>query len=632
MGIRILSRVNQRRLPLAAVFHVAAIGLTAGAALLFCASTALLNYTAATFSPDSWSYLDIANSFFNDFYRVTTIRQLVYDSDYAVAFPPAFPFLIAVWNGLFHSGIYAGYWLNMLIMLATLGALAGLSQQVVFDDSRDLKSRCHSVLLGFGLWSVLVANPFYFSEVISARAIPLTLLIALALLSCLLWEGSSLLRWCAAGALAGLACLTRFDFLIAGLCLGALVAAVPTFRLDRSVVLGAACYYVSFLAALSPWIIHSITRFGTAYASENVVVALATQPQHIAIFVPGFIETARDNFAAYAQKLAGNIGAAWQAILIVFAQSRIYELVLVAAALTLALFPSLPSEKKRRALRSILLFCFAVATSIAGYVMTGYMDHRYFVTTLFLLFLWLTFFVAARAEPRALAGTLIAVLALCLWQVSSGWKQARPLWKQARAAGLASQKDPPPGLLWAARCLPRDARVMMSGPAGWTFGPYTGITTVLHLLNWDSLSPKHRIFFLAKYRVTHLFGHGALAKDFPDLFDAVPCEGFELYRFRAEALPRPVKVVPETGPWPPGTNTQPMLPPGAAGAAPVAENRIIRFAQGAFATRPEPGDVIEYSFLVRRVIIAVTTQGSSHFLLLDGPAPARHRPDGAVDY
>src|SRR4051794_5984924 len=70
------------------------------------------------FSPDSWSYLELSNTVFSDFYRVNSVRQFERPLDYGNSFPPLWPILIALVRMLAPVGIYAEYLLNLAVCLA----------------------------------------------------------------------------------------------------------------------------------------------------------------------------------------------------------------------------------------------------------------------------------------------------------------------------------------------------------------------------------------------------------------------------------------------------------------------------------------------------------------------------------
>jgi hypothetical protein len=213
--------------------------------------------TTQQFTPDSWYYFDLSRLIDSDFYRVATIRNYMSQLPYSRSYPPLFPALIAGFNALFHQGILAGIYLNLLALTVIYFCLHKMARQL--NQSAALAQASSLLIL-----LTLFCTPAFIEEFQSARSILLT--IALILFVVLIWNSERLrsqkLPSCLAfGLILGLATLNRFDFLIPSLVFMAIIFKKFGFR-------GLTTYALAFLSTISPYIIYSWRNFNSLWAMD----------------------------------------------------------------------------------------------------------------------------------------------------------------------------------------------------------------------------------------------------------------------------------------------------------------------------------------------------------------------------
>lgn len=227
------------------------------------------------YSPDSWAYVELARTVFEgELFRVQGVRQFQVDSDFSTSFPPLYPLVMALTDAALGVGPRVGFVLNHLLLVAILAGLAGLARRVLGDT-----------LPGSLCFVLLIVQRGLREEVASGRAIPLSLVFLLALLHLLMRADPRRLRTAALAALAaGAWTLTRFDFALAAVALGFVVAWRATTarrRLQSLVVYGA-----TLAATFSPWVVYSVARFGRPWISDNSRTVLCVETPFVADYIP----------------------------------------------------------------------------------------------------------------------------------------------------------------------------------------------------------------------------------------------------------------------------------------------------------------------------------------------------------
>ena len=238
--------------------------------------------TLGTFSPDSYSYYDIAKTFSGKFGLVNTIRQYVVRSDYNCSFPYFYPFLIWIVNLLTGLGIYSGVLINVLLMLATAILFLKISKRITGD-----------FLCGGLVSFFLFTEARYLDEVVAARSIPLSIFLT-TIASAILCKyflseknfSESFKLLMIIGLLNGLNMMTRFDQ----------ISAVAYFLLmiflasSGKRIISSLVYIVSVAVPVFPWCIYSIMHFEKLYFTDNNGTALmvnANVPSYV--FLPDVI-------------------------------------------------------------------------------------------------------------------------------------------------------------------------------------------------------------------------------------------------------------------------------------------------------------------------------------------------------
>jgi hypothetical protein len=206
------------------------------------------------FTPDSWGYFDTSQQLFIDFYKVHYIRQFLFFSDYSLSFPPLYPFLIAALNTIHNFGIYAGYFLNFLMLPALLWVLLRLSKKLTSFQ-----------LPGLYLFLLLISTNDFVQELTAARSLVLASLLFASLMYVFLEEKLAQRQIIILGGIAGALAMTRFDFLLPLFLFGIFIPLNT--RLPKFSAL--IKYFLPFLLFLIPWIVYSEIHFGQFFSTDN---------------------------------------------------------------------------------------------------------------------------------------------------------------------------------------------------------------------------------------------------------------------------------------------------------------------------------------------------------------------------
>lgn len=210
------------------------------------------------FSPDSYSYYEIAETIGKDFGRTGTIRQYVYVSEYNCSFPYMYPLLLFLVDSITGLGIYSGCLLNLI--------LVGFTIHILIKISYEFSGKYWPGMLSMVL---LLVNSFYLEEVTAAKSIPAALLCMLWILYlCMkMWltEDKKTLRLVAVGLLSGLLPVLRFDGL-AWFFFGLIVMLLIN---KGCRVRSALVYLVCGFVFLAPWAVYSFLHFGKIWCSDN---------------------------------------------------------------------------------------------------------------------------------------------------------------------------------------------------------------------------------------------------------------------------------------------------------------------------------------------------------------------------
>lgn len=343
----------------------------------------------AAFSPDSWSFFELARTVFGgDFYRFNTHRSH-FSEHYSASFPFGFPIALAVLHGVVGAVPEAAQYLNVAVMLATAYVVVRIGDELQFPGVAGLVVAC----------SLMLYLP-YFDEVRAGRSLPLAIM--LFALACLLHLRD---RPVAAGLLFGLSALVRFDFLTHSI---VCIAAMPLLkqRFDPGASLRVAA---GFAIGIAPWVIFGYVRFGSFWASDNAWVAMSALPAFVEDYPAAAAITASQDVALWFRRLASNLRPLAEAL-----------------HWSLDLFPLLPVlavaillEWRVAFEHGIARFAIgaaALAASTVPYLLTGYVDPRYFSVHLVCASLLLWSYLLPSNRDRS-PGALVrwtGIVAVCL--------------------------------------------------------------------------------------------------------------------------------------------------------------------------------------------------------------------------
>ncbi len=222
------------------------------------------------FSPDSWVYYDLGQTFFSDFYRTSVFRhyQTNLPSDINCAFPPLFPFLIAIFSKIPSIDIYSTLIINFSVFFLSAFVLCKISF-ILYKNH----------LLGLLLSISLLANPDFLDEVIGGRSIPLAVFLQILILYTYLKDKNLSPRTLFfIGFLSGLSFLCRYDFLLAALAIG-FIYTITLFK--KSLI-----YWISLFITILPWLIFNYITFGSPFVTDNSRAFALVRFSNIIEYIP----------------------------------------------------------------------------------------------------------------------------------------------------------------------------------------------------------------------------------------------------------------------------------------------------------------------------------------------------------
>lgn len=490
-----------------------------------CTSIALLVLAVAvlhapTYSPDSWSYIELARSFGHDPLRIVVWRSYAFPEPYTTSFPPLWPGVLAMAWSVTGAGPIVG----LLMALAAFAA---------FCAAAELLGREATGVSWLGLASAVAmgADPSFVDEIAAGRAMPLHMLLLACLLLVLFrgaggWRSNALL-----GGMAGLLVMNRFDAL--PVAAGVLLLGLLRWQSLRGTILAGGV----LLLVISPWIAHSWLRFGVPFATDNGPVAASLdQLTYVTDFLPDGQQTLRDNPAAWLAKLQANIAPLLEA------QRRgvldgAWWLGAVALALALPLLTWKLAARHAQAptdwapLAWMLLVLLVLLLPSVTYLATGYFDHRYFAPSrwwMLLLAFSLVGMMARTLGLGAMSGAVMALLATTAALTAQGPTAQRAL-AVGRLLPPPDFADPPlhATLLACLLDAPR-ARVLFGDAVLATrYGALTGNTALLLPRNFSRLSMSQRRVYVERLGVTHVMSNQwqngtVFAERY--VLESVPCE------------------------------------------------------------------------------------------------------------
>ncbi len=454
------------------------------------------------FTFDSWSTLELARSVGHDFFRANTAREYSSGSAYSSAFPPVWPLVVSFFS-LAIGNIYATY-------------LAAIASYVAFAVAAEWLGRRVFASRWVGLASAIVLLRYVGvrSELGGGRSIPLYLC-ELAVVATLLHDVKSasargvFLLGLAAGAMS----MTRFDAMPA-----TVMTVVAAWWLGvRDARIGAVLAGV--VLAVSPWIAYSLAHFDTVFATDNRLVALALDPN--AFVLDYHVRPPRllfDDPRAWIGKVLRNV----HPIATEFGKALIESfylpglLLFGCAVLLRARARTVQARSSGHARLAIALILIALAP-IAGNLMTGYAERRYFSAAVWVFAFLLIGFVARGLGDagRSFIGVLALVATLLNVGVLRHARGSNPV-SAVHEVLSTSAIDSLTLCLKRAGATPTDAVLFVEN---WPvdpvkFGALTRWRTLPLPSNWTALSLADHMSFLRAYRVQYVAGIPSASEPF----------------------------------------------------------------------------------------------------------------------
>jgi hypothetical protein len=381
-------------------------------AFWFAALLTVLIFLARLYAPcfivDSWSYLELSNTVFKDFYHFNTLRHFENPSPYSQAFPPLWPVLLAVARKVADVGIYTGYILNCALCVVLLAVLIRLFRAINLPGWVGIA--CYMSILGF---------PPFLGGALGAKSLPLSLTLLTGTLLALVREPINARRVSLAGLIMGMACLTRFDA-ISGACVIGLAFGARAYLLERRLrrcVAVVLIYYATFCIVLSPMVVYGITHFGKPFPSDNTRMLMQARGGTVL----DYYETppSADLLQNPGKWLAGLVSYKAPRIVFGFYEAASESVLFPFLAVVLVVWgaarsPSLPS----RATQFVLIALVLVPVMLLPSMLVGFMDFRFYAGPALLLFAvlfgLLVSLTAGVWNPRRATLLLLAVaLLLC---------------------------------------------------------------------------------------------------------------------------------------------------------------------------------------------------------------------------
>ncbi|MBE7069982.1 MAG: glycosyltransferase family 39 protein [Ruminococcaceae bacterium] len=364
-------------------------------------ATAFIVLSTGAFTPDTFSYYDIARTTFNDYGNTGMIRQYVTDSVYNCSFPYMFPFLIFITDKLTGLGTYSGVFVDFYVMLFSI--------LVINTIGKKITSSCIS---GSVASFLMLTSPYLLDEVCAARTIPVAFFFVLtAMLGFVMYFGDEdrkAMYPLLIGAFLGLAMCTRFDNISAAAYCGAVFILLPQKRIRNLI-----CYVTGLAVTVSPWVIYSLIRFGKVWATDNggtLFLVEATTPTRI-VAGEGSGETLFTAPSLWFKALLGKAGTILFNMSSCSLASNLLVLIGIVACIWI-IAKRKPSKKAVAALCTVVLF-YVLKTCM--YILVGYPDERYHAETVIIVpFALLMFMAVNKTDLRAVKMAVLCLVMSCV--------------------------------------------------------------------------------------------------------------------------------------------------------------------------------------------------------------------------
>lgn len=304
------------------------------------------------YSPDSWSYYDMAVSIQEGApYRMVSVRQFQTPPGIAASFPIGYPLLLAVAEFLIPVGARIGVVVNLALVVASAAVLER------FGRTAELRGIGPATLLALCAW------PPFAEEIAAGRSMPAAVLTVIGLLSVLRKPGRR--AWIASGLLVGLSYLIRFDLLPVTALLVFLLWLDEGTRRWSELALAAA----TAGAVVGANAIAGLAATGMVISSDNVRTVVSASDVYVRDYFPTPPPTILDDPTSALARFRANSADLWSGT----------RLALLALLPSVALLLSVRDDRPWSIVRrpALLLAAASVVGVTFGVVTTGYADVRY---------------------------------------------------------------------------------------------------------------------------------------------------------------------------------------------------------------------------------------------------------------
>lgn len=414
----------------------------------------LLSVTAAPpYSPDSWALYELSQTVFGDFYRFTHWRSYASASPYSAAFPPLYPALIAIIDGLLGTGVRTGLYLAFASALGFALVSEAIGRRVTGAPWIGLAAA----------GALLMGNNLLVIELSAGRTIPLQMLIyALILWGLLAGRAMTLTLTGAAalGALAGLALMNRFDAVLMPV-----IVASAVLWLTRRTTHALAALAATGLV-ISPWIAYSLATFGTVFATDNAGTALGVDPKaYVNDWWPSAQPTIADDPLAWAARVAGNAFGFVRTFASLIASPLGLGGAIMFGAAAVQVWLAGHRPRGNANLWVLTGATLAAALMMTPQVLTGYLEHRYLATPVWALFLAIGCWSVAQGATRHQRAVFARLTALGIGIFVAGlgaWQMVQAGLPDARAWARFDDQSDVRALKTCVKDAP-DARILVLG-------------------------------------------------------------------------------------------------------------------------------------------------------------------------
>jgi hypothetical protein len=269
-----------------------------------------------------------------------------------------------------------------------------------------------------------------------------------------------------------------------------------------------------FCLTISPWIIYSLSHFSSLWKTDNSFVAKAVHKAYVTDWYPAQIVTLKEDFytwlsriisniyplcVAYIKGYGGSISSIFLSISVLFFSFLVLRLALKTPKACVG------ETHSKLILGAFQLFVLLNLFSFAPYLLTGYMDLRYFafVRIIFVLLLLggITLLFNYFVDIQKLVNGSIVLLIPSLIYLS---------YLHFPKVEISSEKDPlsPAWIGELSACLNKEANLGVTLFSGlhnpFQFGAISGNKSACLPGNFDTLGVQDRAKFMRTFGITHI--------------------------------------------------------------------------------------------------------------------------------